>query len=98
MEEFLSAEGVRLSPEFELPTSEMLIQFAVRNLGIASVVEDFAAERIRSGELCLLRFEREIPVRRLCIVTDERIPVSRAAGKLLDFLIDEKPSGEDETV
>lgn len=98
VEEFLSTEGVRLSPEFELPTSEMLIQFAVRNLGIASVVEDFAAERIRSGELCLLRFEREIPVRRLCIVTDERIPVSRAAGKLLDFLIDEKPSGEDETV
>lgn len=89
VEEFLASEEVCLSPEFELATSEMLIQFAVRNLGIASVVEDFAAERIRNGELFLLRFEREIPKRELCIVTDERIPLSRAAAKLLDFLAGE---------
>lgn len=96
VEEFLAAEGVRLSPEFELATSEMLIQFAVRNLGIASVVEDFAAEYIGTGELFLLRFEREIPKRELCIVTDERIPVSRAAGKLLDYLTGREAAGKDE--
>ena len=87
MEEFLEEQGVELTPEFELATSEMLIQFAVRNLGIASVVEDFATERIKNGELFALHFDQEIPKRELCIVTDERIPLSQAAGKLLDYLL-----------
>ena len=87
VEEFLAEQGVELTPEFELATSEMLIQFAVRNLGIASVVEDFATERIKNGELFALHFEQEIPKRELCIVTDERIPLSQAAGKLLDYLL-----------
>ena len=35
VEDFLAREDVTLAPEFELATSDMLIQFAVRNLGIA---------------------------------------------------------------
>lgn len=86
VEHFLREEAVTLRPEFELATSDMLIQFAVRNLGIASVVEDFAKEHLRSGELFRLRFEREIPKRQFCIVSDERIPMSAAASKLLQYL------------
>ena len=44
VEAFLEEEGVTVSPEFELATSDMLIQFALRNLGIASVMEEFAKE------------------------------------------------------
>lgn len=34
MDEFLAKRGVRLEPEFELATSEMIVQFVKRNLGI----------------------------------------------------------------
>lgn len=85
---FLAEEGVQLRPEFELATSDMLIQFAVRNLGIASVVEDFAAEYIKSGELFRLAFDRELPKREFCIVSNERIPMSAAASTLLRYLIE----------
>lgn len=88
VESFLAEEGVQLRPEFELATSDMLIQFAVRNLGIASVVEDFAAEYIKSGELFRLAFERELPKREFCIVSNERIPMSAAASRLLQYLIE----------
>ncbi len=88
VEDFLAREGVVLRPEFELATSDMLIQFAVRNLGIASVVEDFAGEYLKSGELFTLEFEHEIPKRQFCIVTDTRTPMSAAAGRLLQFLKD----------
>lgn len=88
VESFLAEEGVQLRPEFELATSDMLIQFAVRNLGIASVVEDFAAEYIKSGELFRLAFERELPKREFCIVSNERIPMSAAASTLLRYLIE----------
>lgn len=89
VEQFLLDQGVVLNPEFELATSEMLVQFAVRNLGIASVVEDFARKKIEQGELFELTFEQEIPTRQFCIVTNERLPVSPAAEKLLRFLLSE---------
>ena len=86
VENFLQEENVRLFPEFELATSDMLIQFAVRNLGIACVVEDFATEYLKSGELIKLEFEKEIPKREFCIVSDDRAPMSAAAGKLMQYL------------
>ena len=51
VEEFLLGEGVVIHPEIELATSDMLIQFAVRNLGIASVVRNFAEEHLTEGDL-----------------------------------------------
>ena len=86
VEEFLREREVKLQPEFELPTSDMLVQFAIRNLGIASVVSDFADEYLKNGELFLLEFEEAVPHRQFCIVSDERIPMSAAASKLLAMM------------
>lgn len=87
VEEFLQKQGVVLHPEFELATSNMLIQFAIRGLGIACVVRDFAESHIAGGELFELNFDRKIPQREFCIITDERLPQSAAARKLLDMLV-----------
>lgn len=59
VEAFLEEEGVTVSPEFELATSDMLIQFALRNLGIASVMEEFAKEYEEDGRLFKLQFEKK---------------------------------------
>ena len=55
VEDYLAERGTFVRPEFELATSDMLIQFAVRNLGVASVVSDFAEKYIESGELFVLK-------------------------------------------
>lgn len=86
VESYLAERGTCINPEFELATSDMLIQFAIRNLGVASVVRDFAEEYLKSGELFELTFDRMIPERQFCIVYNERNPMSAAAEKLLDFL------------
>lgn len=88
VEQFLKEQGVVLHPEFELATSGMLIQFAIRGLGIASVVREFAESYIEKGELFELHFDRRIPQREFCIITDERIPQSTASGKLLDMMME----------
>lgn len=87
VEQFLQEQRVHVTPEFELPTSDMLIQFAKRGLGVASVVKDFALEGIASGELFQLVFDHPIPRREFCIVVDDRVPMTAAAGKMLDFLL-----------
>lgn len=86
VEEYLAKRGAKINPEFELATSDMLIQFALRNLGIACVVRDFAEKYTASGELFELRFDKQIPEREICIVYNERTPMSAAAEKLLDLL------------
>ena len=49
MDEFLRENQVVLNPEIELATSDMLVQFARRNLGVASVVEAVSYTHLQSG-------------------------------------------------
>lgn len=83
---YLAENGVVLRPEFELATSGMIVQFALRNLGIGCVVRDFAEEALASGRLFELRFNKMIPKRSLCVVTSRKALLSTAAGKLLEIL------------
>ncbi|MEY8266995.1 LysR family transcriptional regulator [Lachnospiraceae bacterium 64-25] len=90
MDAFLKQNGVKLHPEFELATSDMIVQFALRSLGVGSVVRDFAAEYLEDGTLFELRFNKMIPKREICIVTDAGGPLSKAAEELLKTLRNEE--------
>lgn len=97
VEGFLRENGVHLQPEFELATSDMLIRFAMRGFGIAGVAEDFALEAMEKGEIFRLHFDREIPKRHFCIVTDEKVPMTAAARRFLDLLEDKCTSDKNKT-
>ena len=53
-----------LSPSIELATSDLLIEFARRGIGITCVVEDFAKDDLASGRLCRVELRHELPPRR----------------------------------
>lgn len=89
VERFLQHNQVSVTPEFELATSDMIVQFAMRNLGIGCVVEDFARKQIESGDLFRLEFEEPIPKRDMCLIIDKRSTMSVAAGKLRELLTQE---------
>lgn len=86
MSEFLHRNEVELHPEFELATSDMIVQFALRSLGIGSVVRDFAQTYLEDGRLFELRFNKIIPKRQICVVTDEKAFISGAAKALLKMV------------
>lgn len=83
MDDFLKKNGVELHPEFELATSDMIVQFALRSLGVGSVVREFASEFLEDGRLFELRFNKMIPKRQICVVTDSDSTISRAAEEFL---------------
>lgn len=87
MNEFLSEMGIEMKPEFELSTSDMIVQFALRNLGVGNVMKEFAKEYIDSGILFELRFNHVIPKRHICIVIDSKKPLSTATSKLWNILL-----------
>ncbi len=69
----------------------MIVQFALRNLGVGCVMRDFAKEYLEDGRLFELRFNRIIPKRHFCVVTNPKIPPSAAARNLLKLM--EKETG-----
>lgn len=90
MDEFLQQQKINLVPEFELATSDMIVQFVMRNLGIGYVVSDFARPQIENGEVFELMFNQKLPERHICIISSEKYPLSTAAKELLRILTDEK--------
>lgn len=86
MDSFLQKNNVYVRPEFELATSDMIVQFALRNLGVGCVVRDFAREYLEDGRLFELRFNMIIPKRHFCVVTNPANPLSAAARSMLELL------------
>lgn len=86
-ESFLEQRGVRMAPEFELATSDMVVQFAARNMGVGCVVEDFAREKLQTGELFCLEFQERMPGRHMCVATYQRSYMSPAGKRLLEMLL-----------
>lgn len=86
MDSFLQKNNVYVRPEFELATSDMIVQFALRNLGVGCVVRDFAREYLEDGRLFELRFNMIIPKRHFCVVTNPKNPLSAAARSMLELL------------
>lgn len=86
MDKFLASKNIHIRPEFELATSDMIVQFALRNLGVGCIVKDFAKPHIESGKLFELRFNEIIPKRHFCVVTAGKTPMSLAAQNLIDII------------
>lgn len=82
---FFTAAGLHLQPEFELATSDLIVRFVQRNLGVGCVVGDFAAEALENGTVFRLMLDVPIPPRRLCVVQSGQ-PVSKAAERLLELI------------
>lgn len=82
---YLKENNVEMCPEFELATSDMIVQFALRSLGVGNVVKDFAKSYLEDGSLFEIKFEKQIPPRHICVVTEKSCPLSRAAEKFLEI-------------
>ncbi len=79
-------QGVELNPDIELATSDLIVQFAERGLGIACVVRSFAEEAIARGDLFEIRLNEDIPPRKLGILTQKDMPLSPSARRFLELV------------
>ena len=92
MDQYLEKEGVALEPEFELATSDMIVQFVKRNLGIGCLMSEFAREALEREDVFELKFRHAMEKRSFCLITSLKNPLSPAAKKLLETL---SPGGQD---
>jgi DNA-binding transcriptional LysR family regulator len=86
LERHFASQGVPLKAEIEISSMDFLIEFAKIGLGVAAVVRSFITKELAGGELF------EIPVvpppgfRRVGILTNKDLPLSRAAQAFIGYL------------
>ena len=79
---------MKISPEFELGSYDLLLEFAKINLGIACVVKEFTKEYLDSGVLYEIKLKEDIPKRSIGICNLKSVPVSLSATKFIEIIED----------
>lgn len=86
MDEFLASNDLMITPEFELGSVDLLVQFALRGFGLAFVIRDYVTEELKSGELVEIHLDPPLPVRNIGIATLRGVPLSTASKSFLALL------------
>lgn len=76
-----------LEAEIELSTSELLIEFALRGVGVASVVEDFALPALKEGRLCRLDLATPPTPRQFLLTYLKNRPLNAASRALVGDML-----------
>ncbi|PKM83328.1 MAG: LysR family transcriptional regulator [Firmicutes bacterium HGW-Firmicutes-14] len=87
IDRFFEKMNIRIIPEIELGSVDLLVELAKIGLGISMVVEDCIHSELAAGELFKLDLKEEIPERSRGIVTNNNVPLPAAARKFMDILM-----------
>jgi len=80
------ASEERLQPEIELATSDLVVDFACRGIGIGCIVEEFAKVAISEGRLKEIPLADPFPPRSFIVAYLKKLPLSAGAKHFLSML------------
>ena len=80
--------GGEVRPAIELATSDLILEFARRGMGVASIVENFAKDDIRCGNLVKIDLAKPLLPRRFVMVYLSRLALSAAAKRIIKSIVE----------
>ncbi|MCR2823683.1 LysR family transcriptional regulator [Lederbergia panacisoli] len=86
VEDYMISKGIKLSPEFELGSHDLLLEFAKINLGIACVTKEFSEEDLYARRVWKIPLDEEIPSRSIGVCYLKSVPLSPASNKFLKII------------
>lgn len=86
VEDFVLSKGIKLSPEFEIGSYDLLLEFAKIDLGIACVIREFSEDYLKTGELREVQLKEDIPKRSIGICSLKRVPLSPAVTRFVEII------------
>lgn len=84
VDEYFAKFDIKLNPEFELGSHDLLVDFASKNLGIACITEEFAPN-IRNSNIFNISTTFSLPERNIGICTLDRVSPPPAVIKLCEM-------------
>ena len=86
LEEFFLRHGLKLEPEIELSSHNLLLSLARIGLGVACVTEELSASSFQRGIIRKIQVEEEIPSRTVAMCTRRDSEPSAAARRFMEFV------------
>ena len=86
VERYMLSKGVKITPEIELGSHDLLLEFAKINLGIACVVKEFSKEYLEKGILNQVQLIEEIPKRSIGYCFLKSVSLSPASTRFIEIL------------
>lgn len=90
VEKYMINKGLKISPEIELGSHDLLLEFAKINLGIACVVKEFSQEYLDKKILYEVKTSEKIPKRSIGLCFLKSVPLSSASKKFVKILENRK--------
>jgi len=84
IDKFFKDNDVDIVPEIELATSDLIIDFVKRGIGIGFILEDFVVDDLEKGNLYKINIAPDLLSRQFYIVTHTNIPITTATKKLIE--------------
>jgi DNA-binding transcriptional LysR family regulator len=85
VERYLLTKGIKLQPEIELGSHDLLLEFAKFNFGVACVIEEFSQEYLNSNQLYKVQITDKIPARSIGFCFLKSVSLSAAAKRLMEI-------------
>lgn len=86
VEKHILSKGIKIVPEIELGSHDLLLEFAKINLGIACVIKEFSQEYLKKGILYEIKTKEKIPKRSIGYCYLKNLSLSPAAKKFIEIL------------
>lgn len=86
VEDYMLSKGVKISPDFELGSHHLLLEFAKINLGVACVTKEFSREYLDKGLLHEVQLIQDIPKRSIGVCFLKSVSLSPASAKFVEIM------------
>ena len=86
VEKYFMSLDIKITPEIELGSHELLLEFAKINLGIACVIKEFSQEYLQRGVVHEIRVAEGIPPRSIGCCFLKSVSLSPASKRFVDIL------------
>lgn len=82
-DQLIKNNDVKISPEFELDSIDLLVEMTKIGMGISFVIEDAVKEEVKKGTIFTLNIKETISSRSIGVVTHNKIPLPPAGKEFI---------------
>jgi Transcriptional regulator len=86
LDRYMQGKGVKLTPEFELGSFDLVVEFAKAELGIGFVTREFVRKELENEELFEIPTTFALPSRAVGSVVRRDMPMAFAAERFMDIV------------
>lgn len=86
VEKYFLSRGIKITPEIELGSHDLLLEFAKINLGLACVIKEFSQEYLLKGILYEVEVTEHIPKRSIGYCFLKSVSLSPASTRFIEML------------